>query len=103
MRDHFGVDLQERLIGKSLERWGFTPQRPVKRALEQNPEAVRQWLEQDYPRLRAQAAQEGTPASINTRADPVMYAYATIRCRLHVNNEYRLYSQKLTARLFSRY
>ncbi|WP_241792338.1 IS630 family transposase [Acidithiobacillus thiooxidans] len=31
----------------------------VKRALEQNPEAVRQWLEQDYPRLRAQAAQEG--------------------------------------------
>nr|RNF77417.1 IS630 family transposase [Acidithiobacillus sulfuriphilus] len=59
IRDHFGVDLQERLIGKYLKRWGFTPQRPVKRALEQNPEAVRQWLEQDYPRLRAQAAQEG--------------------------------------------
>ena len=59
IRDHFGVDLQERLVGKHLKRWGFTPQRPVKRALEQNPEAVRQWLEQDYPRLRAQAAQEG--------------------------------------------
>jgi hypothetical protein len=27
--------------------------------LEQNPEAVRPWLEQDYRRLRAQAAQEG--------------------------------------------
>ena len=59
IRDRCGVDLQERLIGKYLKRWGFTPQRPVKRALEQNPEAVRQWLEQDYPRLRAQAAQEG--------------------------------------------
>ncbi|WP_226842545.1 winged helix-turn-helix domain-containing protein [Acidithiobacillus thiooxidans] len=58
IRDHFGVDLQERLVGKYLKRWGFTPQRPVKRALEQNPEVVRQWLEQDYPRLRAQAAQE---------------------------------------------
>ncbi len=59
IRDHFGADLQERLVGKYLKRWGFTPQRPVKRALEQNPEVVRQWLEQDYPRLRAQAAQEG--------------------------------------------
>lgn len=59
IRTQFGVDLQERLIGKYLKRWGFTPQRPVKKALEQNPEAVRQWLEQDYPRLRAQAAQEG--------------------------------------------
>ena len=51
--------VQERLVGKYFKRWSFTPQRPVKRALEQNPEAVRQWLEQDYPRLRAQAAQEG--------------------------------------------
>ncbi|WP_237747506.1 winged helix-turn-helix domain-containing protein, partial [Acidithiobacillus thiooxidans] len=49
IRDHFGADLQERLMGKYLKRWGFTPQRPVKRALEQNPEVVRQWLEQDYP------------------------------------------------------
>lgn len=46
-------------MAKYLRRWGFTPQCPVKRALEQNPEAVRQWLEQDYPRLRAQAAREG--------------------------------------------
>jgi len=57
IRDHFGVDLQERLIGKYRKRWGFAPQRPAKRALERNPEAVRQRLEQDYPRLRAQAAQ----------------------------------------------
>lgn len=59
IRHHFGVDLQERLIGKYLKRWGFTPQRPVKRALEQDPEAVRRWLEEEYPRLRTRAAQEG--------------------------------------------
>ena len=46
-------------MANNLKRWGFTSQRPVKKALEQNPEAVRQWLEQDYPRLRAQAVQEG--------------------------------------------
>ena len=34
IRDHFGVDLQERLLGKYLKRWGFTPQRPVKKTLE---------------------------------------------------------------------
>ncbi|MCL4526993.1 MAG: IS630 family transposase [Gammaproteobacteria bacterium] len=31
----------------------------LQRAPKQNPEAIQQWLEQDYPRLRAQAAQEG--------------------------------------------
>ncbi|WP_241781454.1 helix-turn-helix domain-containing protein [Acidithiobacillus thiooxidans] len=61
------MDLRERLVGKYLKRWGFTPQRPVKRALEQNPEVVRQWLEQDYPRLRAQAAQEGAVIYWGTR------------------------------------
>ena len=59
IRERFGIDLQVRLVGKYLKRWGFTPQRPVKRALEQNPEAVRQWLEVEYPRLRARALQEG--------------------------------------------
>ena len=26
--------MSDRLIGKYLKRWGFTPQRPIKRALE---------------------------------------------------------------------
>jgi transposase len=34
----FGIDLSDRLIGKYLKRWGFTPQRPIKRALEQRPQ-----------------------------------------------------------------
>lgn len=59
IRDRFGIDLQVRLVGKYLKRWGFTPQRPVKRAMEQNPEAVRQWLEVDYPQVRARALREG--------------------------------------------
>jgi len=34
----FGIDLSDRLVGKYLKRWGFTPQRPIKGGLEQRPE-----------------------------------------------------------------
>ena len=33
----FGIDMPIRTDGEYLRRWGFTPQRPVKRALEQDP------------------------------------------------------------------
>jgi len=36
-------------VDKYLTRWGFTPQKPIKRAYEQNPEAVQRWLEGEYP------------------------------------------------------
>lgn len=52
------LDVQDRLIGKYLKRWGFTPQRPVKRALEQRPEQVAKWLNETYPALVAKARAE---------------------------------------------
>jgi len=59
VRERFGVELQDRLIGKYLKRWGFTPQRPIKRALEQRPEEVSRWLKQTYPGVAARAKAEG--------------------------------------------
>jgi transposase len=44
-------------VGRYLRAWGLTPQRPVRRAYEQNPVAVRKWLEEEYPAIRAQARQ----------------------------------------------
>ncbi len=44
----FGIQLQVRSIGKYLTRWGFTPQKPIKRAYEQSPAAVQAWLEGEY-------------------------------------------------------
>jgi transposase len=41
-----------------LMRWNFTPQKPLKRAYEQNPKAVKQWLEEDYPDIAASAKAE---------------------------------------------
>src|ERR671913_430483 len=50
---HCGVALAVRTVGKYLARWGFTAQKPIRRAYEQNPAAVRRWLRRDYPALVA--------------------------------------------------
>ena len=55
----YGIDLQVRSIGKYLTRWGFTPQKPIKRAYEQKPEAVQAWLEGEYPGIEQRARSEG--------------------------------------------
>ena len=55
----YGIDLQVRSIGKYLTRWGFTPQKPIKRAYEQKPEAVQAWLEGEYPAIEQRARSEG--------------------------------------------
>ena len=57
-REH-GIELGVRTVGKLLKRWGFTPQKPIKKAYEQRPEAVRQWLDEHYPAIEAQAKAEG--------------------------------------------
>jgi transposase len=59
VREQFGIEMQDRLIGKYLKRWGFTPQRPVKHALEQRPEQVAQWLNETYPGVVARAKEQG--------------------------------------------
>jgi transposase len=55
----FGIRLSIWTVGRYLARWGFTPQKPVRRAFEKNPEQVRHWLEQKYPAIRRQAKREG--------------------------------------------
>jgi len=52
-----GVALAVRTVGKYLARWGFTAQKPVRRAYEQDPVAVRRWLRREYPAIVARARQ----------------------------------------------
>jgi transposase len=54
-----GLGLARTTVGGYLRGWGFSPQRPQRRALEQNPAAVRRWLTTDYPAIRARAKREG--------------------------------------------
>jgi transposase len=51
----FGVRLAVRSMGTYLARWGFTAQKPLRRAYEQDPAAVRRWLRRDYPAFVARA------------------------------------------------
>src|SRR5829696_1248644 len=55
----YGVRLARTTMGAYLRGWGFSPQKPQRRALEQNPAAVRRWLTTDYPAICAQARREG--------------------------------------------
>ena len=54
-----GVRLAVRTMGTYLARWGFTAQKPLRRAYEQDPAAVRRWLRRDYPAIAARAKAEG--------------------------------------------
>ena len=55
----YGLWLARTTAGRYLRGWGFSPQKPQRRALEQNPVAVARWLDEDYPAIRALAKREG--------------------------------------------
>ena len=55
----YGVGLARTTVGGYLRGWGFSPQRPQRRALEQNSAAVARWLATEFPAIRAQAKREG--------------------------------------------
>ena len=55
----FGVLFTEQGMGKLLRRMGLSFQRPDKRAIEADPEAMRAWVEETYPALRERARSEG--------------------------------------------
>src|SRR5207244_2353750 len=52
-------ELADRTVGHYLRRWDFTPKRPRRHARDQDPEEVREWLEETYPAIEARAQQEG--------------------------------------------
>lgn len=59
IEQELGIRLQARSVGKYLARWGFTAQKPVKRTYQRRPEAVQQWLQQEYPAIERRARREG--------------------------------------------
>jgi transposase len=54
----FGVGVGEKTAGRYLRAWGFSPQKPARRAFERNPELVARWLDQRYPELERRAYRE---------------------------------------------
>jgi transposase len=52
------VRLSLQSVSDYLKRWGFTPQRPVKRATERSEPAIAAWLATDYPAIVKRAKRE---------------------------------------------
>jgi transposase len=78
----FQVTVSLMTVGRWLKRWGFTPQKPVRRARERDPEAVARWLQTEYPQIRREAKREGA--------------------EIHWGDEMGLRSDHQTGRSFSR-
>ena len=54
----FQLQIPLRTVGEYLRRWGFSSQRPAVRFYEQQPRAVRRWLEETYPAIAARARKQ---------------------------------------------
>ena len=53
-----GQRLPIRTVGEYLGRWGYTPQKPVRKAYKQVPGEVAEWLDKTYPEVERRAAAE---------------------------------------------
>jgi len=58
IRKEFDIDLADRSVGTYLRRWGYTPKRPSRRSVRQDPDEVERWLAETYPAIEAQAERE---------------------------------------------
>ena len=55
----FGQQVSIWTVGRYLRKWNLTPQKPLRRAYEQDPKAVHRWLKIEYPQIQARAKREG--------------------------------------------
>jgi len=53
------VSYSERGIRAMMHRLGFSPQKPIKLAYQKDEAKVKIWLEETYPKIKAQASHEG--------------------------------------------
>lgn len=54
----FGVSLSEVTVGRLMRRLGFSPQRPLYRAWQQDPALVEAWRSKEYPKIAKRAKRE---------------------------------------------
>ena len=59
IEERLGVRLGITAVGRLLASLDITPQKPLRRAYERDPQAVQKWVEQDYPQLRRRARNHG--------------------------------------------
>lgn len=58
IEQRFSIHYSVHQVGRYLKRWGFTVQKPGRKAFEQCTEDVKNWLENVYPIIKEQAKAE---------------------------------------------
>jgi transposase len=59
IEEKFGIKLGVTAVGRLLAELDVTPQKPLRRAYERDPEAIEHWKTKEFPRLRARARRVG--------------------------------------------
>ena len=54
----FGIELAINTMGDYLRAWGYSPQKPKKKAYEQSSKSVKKWLTEEYPSIVKKAKDE---------------------------------------------
>jgi len=54
----YGVELSRWQVGRYLKSWGYTPQKPIRKAFEQKPAQVKEWLATEFPAIKKRASKE---------------------------------------------
>lgn len=55
----FGIALGLTAVGELLAKLGLTPQKPLQRAYQRDPQAIEKWQRETYPAIAAQAKAQG--------------------------------------------
>ena len=58
IKEKYGIEIKLSTLGYYLARWGFSVQRPVKRAYKQDAKKIDAWLNSEFPGITARAEKE---------------------------------------------
>lgn len=76
MEKKFGLVVGLTAVGRLLAGLEITPQKPLRRAYARDPQAIQEWLDERYPKLRRRAKKYGAKLyfldEAGVRSDPVL-------------------------------
>lgn len=59
IKNKFGIELGLTAVGELLAKLGLTPQKPLQRAYQRDPEAIEKWKRETFPAIARKAKSEG--------------------------------------------
>ena len=54
----FSIDMPIRTVGQYLQRWGYTPQKPMKHSFKRDEAKIENWLNNEFPAIKREAEKQ---------------------------------------------